>query len=280
MRYDLATLAKRTKQRRRKSVTLRDIPPPATLATDLYSQAYAPVIAVWAAAIPRIMAEYERTLANMTTDTAADIMGAIEATGPELTRMFIILRPLLDRLTLRTESWQRGKWRGAVLSATGVDVGTLIGPSDVRATLGASIERNVALIRDISDQARGRISDAVFRGLNERRPAVDVAKDLREAADMGRARARRVASDQLTKLTSALADERRREAGIDTWEWKHSGKRHPRADHVARDGKVYADTAVGAGGEIDGQSVNAPPEDRPGQLPFCGCRSRAVIDLS
>lgn len=82
---------------------------------------------------------------------------------------------------------------------------------------------------------------------------------------MGRARSVRIASDQLSKITSSLAEERRREAGIDTWRWRHSGKRHPRADHVARNGKEYTDETA--------------PKDRPGQLPYCGCRGQAVITL-
>lgn len=280
MRYDLAALARRAKPARRKrAVTIRDIAPPATFATDLYRSVYLPVVTAWADALPEIEAEYARTLAQMTQDSPANVEARIAGAERGLDRLFILIRPLAERFMLRVESWYRGKWRGAVLSATAVDVGTLIGPADVRMTLEAAVERNVALVRDVSAQARQRIADAVFRGLTERRPAADVAKELREAVGMARSRSQRIASDQLVKITSALADERRREAGIDKWMWLHSGKRHPREDHVARNGKVYADTSAGAGGEVDGKAVLAPPAERPGQLPYCGCRSRAVLEF-
>ena len=280
MRYDLAALARRAKpSRRTRAVTIRDIAPPATFATDLYRSVYLPVVNEWAAALPDIEAEYARTLAQMTQDSPADVEARIAATERRLDRLFILIRPLAERFMLRIESWYRGKWRGAVLSATAVDVATLIGPADARMTLEAAIERNVALVRDVSAQARQRIADAVFRGLTERRPAADVAKEMREAVSMARSRSQRIASDQLVKVTSALADERRREAGIGKWAWLHSGKRHPREDHVARNGKVYADTLSGAGGEVDGKPVLAPPAERPGQLPYCGCRARAVLEF-
>lgn len=263
MRYRLADLARRARNPRRKSITLRDIAPPSTLATNLYLATYARVVRHWTDALPRIMAQYERTLATMTTDAPADVQAEINATENGFLRLLLEIAPELADWVTTTERWFRGKWRGAVLSATGVDLTTLIGPEDVRDTLETVIARNTALIRDVSAQAQSRISDSVFRGLTQRTPAADVAKELREAVAMSKRRSVNIASDQLSKLTSALADERRREAGIEEWEWVHSRKLHPRAAHVARNGKVYSDT-------------NRPPT-MPGEEPFCGCRQRAVL---
>jgi SPP1 gp7 family putative phage head morphogenesis protein len=109
------------------------------------------------------------------------------------------------------------------------------------------------------------MSAIIYDGLRNNKPAREVAKELRAAVELGKARSIRIASDQLAKVTSALADERRREAGIDSWIWLHSGKRHPRIEHVARNGKEYND--------------KKPPPEMPGQLPFCGCRSQAVVNF-
>lgn len=263
MRYDLSALARRARNPRRKSVTLRDIVSPATLATNLYLATYARVVRHWSEAVPRIMAQYERTLSAMTTDAPADVQAEITATENGFLRLLLEIAPELTEWVLRTERWYRGKWRGAVLSATGVDLTMLIGPDDVRDTLDVVIARNTALIKDVSAQAQQRISDAVFRGLTQRTPAEDVAKEVREVVAMSKRRSVNIASDQLSKLTSALADERRREAGIEQWEWVHSRKRHPRESHVARNGRVYSDK-------------DRPPT-MPGEEPFCGCRQRAVL---
>lgn len=297
MKYDLAALTRRTRNPRRSAIVIRDIVPPATFATDLYRAFYLPVVQVWERAAPAIVAEYERTLANLTidaygrgetgsvtmdssgvwirlTDSPDDLQARLDAAGSELERLFIMLDAALRDWGVRVERWQSEKWRGAVLSATGVDIGTLIGSEDMRETVGTYLRWNAALVRDISAQARQRISNAVFAGLQNRTPVRDVAKQIREATGMARGRSQRVAADQLSKITSALADERRREAGIDVWKWRHSGKLHPRETHLARNGKLYADTPVGAEGE-----VREPPEDRPGQLPYCGCRAQAVLVL-
>lgn len=279
MRYDLATLARRARNPRRKAIVLRDIAPPATLATDLYLSAYAPIVALWARQSARIMAEYERSLAALTTDSPVDLERLLAEGGDEFSRLFVLLTASLRDWSVRVERYQRGKWRGAVLSASGVDIETLIGPEDARETLAEYVGWNTSLIRDVSDQARRRISNAVFAGLTQRKPAREVAAQVREAVAMTRRRSIGIASDQLSKLTSALADERRREAGLDVWEWRHSMKRHPRADHQARNGRLYSESKVRTGTIVEGKTVEAEPpaDDKPGRPPYCGCRALSVL---
>lgn len=262
MRYDLAAMTRRAKNPRRPAITIRDIRTPTTFAGELYRNAYKPVIDIWADAVPDILAEYARTIA-MTQDAPSDIEAAIERAERKFNLLAITITPSIERWALRVESWWRGKWRGAVLSATAVDVGAMIGPADVRQTLEAAINWNVALVKDVSAEARRRMTSIVYDGLRGNKPAREVAKELRGAVDLGRARSVRIASDQLAKITSSLADERRREAGIDTWIWLWSGKKNGRAEHIARNGKEYTDAKL--------------PEDMPGQLPYCGCRSQAVL---
>lgn len=277
MRYDLRALTRRANPGiRRHSIVIRDIAPPATLASDLYAGTYKPVVELWASRTDAIIAEYERTLSSLTTDSPADLQARLDAATSDLERLFILIDASLRDWAVRTEKWQREKWRGAVLAATGVDIQTLIGPEDVRATLEQYLEWNASLVRDVSAQARQRISNAVFTGLTQRKPVREVAVEIRDAVGMARDRSMRIAADQLSKITSSLADERRREAGISVWKWRWSHKKHGRQLHIARDGKLYADTAAGAD---EAKDINSPPEDRPGQLPFCGCRPQAVLAL-
>lgn len=283
MRYPLATLARRQRNIRRSRVVLREVAAPATLATDLYQRCYRPIVALWDRQAQMIIAAYDESLrqqindadigneagvspnepARLTLDSPSDIQRELDEGASAFERLFMRLEPELREWLIRVERWQRGRWRGAVLSATGVDIQTLIGPEDMRDTIEAYLRWNTALIRDVSDQARKRIADRVFAGLTQRKPARDVAREIREAVGMARDRSQRIAADQLSKISNSLADERRREAGIDTWVWLHSRKRHPRADHQARDGREYTDATA--------------PDDRPGQLPYCGCRSRAIV---
>lgn len=273
MKFDLAAMTRRLRNPRRKSIPLREIAPPATLATSLYRACYRPIIDTATAAAEYIVAEYARTLADLTTDSPADLTGQIDGLKSALDRLLLILTPRLRDWALRTEQWHRAKWRGAVLSATGVDLQTLIGPEDVAQPVDALVQWNVALVKDVSDQARQRIASAVFSGLNQRRPAVDVAKDIREAVATSRRRSINIASDQMTKLSSALDGERMRQAGIEQFKWRHSGKLHPRKWHRERDGQEYD---LQTREPDDGGDV-IPADDMPGVPPFCGCRKQAVV---
>lgn len=266
MKYDLAAIVKAQGKVRRKAIELRPIK--ATQAqADQLARITARVPAAWQAAEPRIVAAYARALGElgMLSDSPADVEREIASIADEIYRLFFELTPLMQDWSLRQERYARGRWQANVLSAAGVDLTTVLGPADTRDPLAIWLERNVALIRNVSDDTRARISDIVFRGLNGRAPARDIAKEISEATGMGRRRALRIASDQTAKLTATLADERRRQAGLDTWKWRHSGKMHPRIEHVRRDGKIYSDAK--------------PPPDMPGQLPYCGCVQQPVLDL-
>lgn len=265
MRYDLAQLARRTKKVRRTSIALKPITAPATLATDLYTVAYAPVVKAWESALPDLMAVYSRAIASMTQDSPEEVGSTLNGIEAELTRLFFSIRLRIEQWALKVEKWQRVKWAANVKAATGVELGTIVGAGDMRAPVSTAIERNVSLVKSVSEQSRARIGDAVFRGLQQRRTAAEVAKEIRGAVDMSRRRARNIASDQLVKLSSQLNSERMREAGIDYYEWISSHKVHFRPEHAARDGKRYE---IGHFGD-----------DEPGMAIYCGCTARAVLSL-
>lgn len=276
MNFELATMARGQRSIRRKAVVLREVNAPMATAADLYVAAYRPVINLWADAAPGIVAEYERSLAEFTGDSAADLEGVVghvdQAAGVLVTQLAHPVRRWLERV----EQIVRHRWRGAVLSATGVDIENLMAPDDVREVLEAVLQRNVTLIRDVSAQARSRVSDAVFRGLTQRRPSRDVARDIREVVTMGRNRSLRIASHQLSALSSALVESRQLQAGIKQVVWASSHKANPRPAHAARHGKrFYLHTKKA----VDG-SETVDPSDWVGVPPYCGCRSRSYIEFT
>ena len=259
----------RARKTRRRDITLRPINPSVGAATDL-AAIIAPAWRIWTEGIDAIMAGYDPTPLPtgdaVTLDSATQIHSTIDATAADfMTRLLTIITPSLRRWAVNVERIHRGKWVSAVSAGTGVDLSTILTSLDVAETVETFVARNVALARNISDQAQARISDAVFRGHQNRTPVRDVAKEVREATGMARDRAVRIASDQNAKLSAALDDQRRAEAGIDQYRWRHSGKLHPRAEHKARDGKVFKN--------------GDPAGDAPGQKPYCGCRAQAYIPL-
>lgn len=279
MRFSLSEMTRRAKNPRRAIILLRPINPPSTLATNLYRSVYMPVVQTWDAALPTILAEYERSLGEMTTDSPVDVEALIGQAEAEAQSVILRVSIALERWAATVERWQRRRWTANVLSATNVSLETMVGASDVRMTLEALIARNTGLVRSVSDETRRRIADATFRGLQRRTSSREIAQEIREAVGIERRRAQRIAADQLVKASSALNEERRRQAGVMAWSWVHSDKRNPRPEHEARDGKLYSDDPADAGREYQGRAVRKPPEDRPGELPYCGCTSRAVLIL-
>jgi SPP1 gp7 family putative phage head morphogenesis protein len=264
LRLDLTATAKTRRRFRRSRITLKAIAPTNAQAQDL-AAIMVRVTNHWSAALDRILAQYDPPAAPGTRDSLFGLGDVLDALREEGDRLVISITPSLREWALRLERWHRARWSANVMTATGVHLDTILTAGDVAEPIEAFLQRNVALVRSVSDETRDRISDTVFRNFQKRTPIAEVARELRESVDMGRRRAIRIAADQSTKLSSALDTERMVQAGIEKWEWVHSGKLHAREEHLERNGKVY--------------SFDDPPEDMPGELPFCGCRKLGVIDL-
>lgn len=259
-------LAARVLRPSRRLITLANIAPTKAQADDL-ARIYLHVVAAWNSHIPRIVQEYEDTLSEMQTDSAATTGGAIDSVAAEINRLVIMLTPDLRRWAMNVERVHRGKWVRSILSAIDIDLDTILTAGDVEDTLDASLNWNVSLIRDVSDELRRRIANSVFAGFQRRAPAREIAKEIREATGMARARSIRIAADQTAKLGARLNQARQEQAGLTSFKWRHSGKAHPRSWHKERDGQVYPWRGPGS----------IPSEDQAGVPPFCGCTAQAVV---
>lgn len=279
--FDLPRLA-RAQGIRKSSVTIRPIEPTQAHAQEL-ARLYMPIVRAWQANIEAIMAGYTvPTLDALTTDSPSDQQAAIDRAEAEVSRLILGFGAGVERWAVSIERWHRSKWIGGVKAATRVDLSTVLTAQPVQESLEAFIARNVALVTDISGQAKGRISDAVFRAYQNRTPTRELARELREAVGMARKRAVRVAADQGSKLSAALDQERMAESGIELWRWRHSGKRFPREDHKARNGRIYrlgSNKRANPDGSImkGGETIEAG--DGPSEPPWCGCRRAAYLAI-
>lgn len=262
MRFKLASRINRPSRR---PIALRPIQPTSAQAESL-ATLYRHVLEPWVGARDRIVAAYERTLTEMQLDSADDIRGAIDEVADLIERIVLSLTPDLRDWALRVERVHRGKWIRSILSAADVDLTTVLTVGDVQETLSQVIEWNVSLVRDVSDETRRRISNAVFSGLQARKPAREVAKDIREAIGMSRRRSLLIARDQTVKLGERLNRARQEQAGLTHFKWRHSGKADPRSWHKARNGNVYP-----------WEEPGIPKDDMPGVPPYCGCTAQGVI---
>lgn len=280
MRYDLAAMSARAGNRKAVT-TFRPIVTTKAQANDL-AAIHRRILAPWLTSRERITEAYVRELARvLTTDSMDDLTRLFGDIADEVERLVLTLTPDLRNWALRMERVHRGKWGQTVLAGANVDISYLIGPQDTAETIDAVVARNVALVRDVSEQARGKISDSVFRGLQARKPARQVGKEIADATGFARKRADRIAADQATKLNAVLDAQRQREAGLEIFKYRHSGKLHPRSWHRARDGKFYErdngrQVEFGGGKQAYGpDTIDA--DDAPGIPPFCACTTQAVL---
>lgn len=272
MRIDLASQAKAAGTRR-KVVEMGAIEPTKAQTEDL-ARLYIPVVRVWAiGARDRIMPAYRRSLAqqsasdSLTRDRAGTVEVEISVVDAEATQAIFTFRGLFQAWADALQLWHMRKIISGLKYSTNVDLSTQLHATDVAETIEDVLARNTALIRNVSDQARGRIADIVFRGLQNRTPAREVAKQINAAVQMGRERSLRIAIDQTQKLSSALDKERQLQLGMDSFIWRHSGKVHYRPEHKERDGKTFA------------WESEVARTDPPGFAPFCGCKAKGVLRL-
>jgi SPP1 gp7 family putative phage head morphogenesis protein len=250
---------------RKRDLTLRPINTTKAQARAL-ARLYAPVMQVWAeGAKARIIPAYARSLASFTGDSPADIEAEIEATDEGAVRATFDFRAMFQEWAESLMAWHVNQLASQLTYSTNVDVTTPLGGA--RGTVADALARNTSLIRNVSDEARGRISDIVFRGLQNRTPVRDVAAEINKAVGLGRARSLRIASDQTVKLSASLDELRQRQLGFDSFIWRHSGKVHFRPEHKDRDGQAFSwDSEVAK-------------NDPPGYAPFCGCKAIAHMSM-
>jgi SPP1 gp7 family putative phage head morphogenesis protein len=272
MRYDLAGMAKR-KGETRKTVVLRPIFPTKALSDDL-ARVYIKVLRLWRdEASNRLLPAYTRELKRLTADAlpvkddAQDIEAQILAAEARAAAIVAVLAIEIEAWERRLTDWHEGQFAAHVMSATGIDVSALLSTDEIRDTLRAVLAENIGLIRSVSDHARERIEGIIWRAYLARTPRRKVARQITHAVELGRDRALRIAVDQTTKLAGKLDELRQTEAGIESFEWRHSGKVHYRPEHKARDGLIYK------------WSSPIARSDPPGFAPFCGCKALPVLEL-
>lgn len=246
---------------RRHNVTL-----PAITTTRAQSDALArrmvAVVDVWAQ-MPW-QAEYSRTL---TTDSIPDIEAIIASTDQRAVTATLDFGSWFRGWAAQLSEWHLGKIVSSVLSQLSIDLRPFASAINDPAVIDAALARNVALVRNVSDETRGKIADAIFRGQQAGTPVRDVAREVSEVLGKSKDRAKRIATDQTAKLGATLDQQRQEAMGFIEFKWRHSMKAHPREYHVARDGKIYP----WRGNDLDG--------DLPGVAPFCGCKAQAYLDL-
>ena len=138
------------------------------------------------------------------------------------------------------------------------------------------VQRNVALIRNTTEQTLTNIENIVFDGMTRGQGWKDVYENLLTQKHITKDRVKRIARDQTSKATEALNEIMQRDAGIDYFEWSavvDSRTSRGEGGHLQLNGKIYKY------GEEDRYPVIDTYGHRglPAQRPNCRCRAKGVI---
>lgn len=236
---------------------------------------YLQVVAAWVnGATVRLLPEYRATVQDSIPEyesKEAALAHEVEVLVANLT----VTGGALDVWASGVERWHRNRVISGALSAARVDLSTMLSPFDVRQTVQEAIAWNTSLIRNVADDMRQRIANVFFAGFRAGTPPRTIGREIAEVAGIGRRRANNIAADQTTKLSAALDRARQAEMGLEEWVWRSSHKINYREEHLARDGKHYANSAA----EAQRIGVRPPPSDLPGELINCGCTRQAWLRL-
>ena len=180
-------------------------------------------------------------------------------------------RPLLAKLeeiAQATGAHSREQWRKQVKAALGVD---LPAAEPSFAKLYESFRKeNTALIKSIATEKVDRVRE-ILRDAGSGTRVEQIAKQIRESAEVTRSRARLIARDQVLKLNSEVTQERHKAAGVESYVWRTSRDERVREAHRALDGKTF---------RYDDPPVVDPRRgDRahPGQHYRCRCIGEPII---
>ena len=231
----------------------------------------------------------------------AQELGVLPTLGPVTVAMDASLAELAQKLLERVQSKFTVMFDNAATSISDMMVKETLATSDRTVSLSlreasqsvtlrmtprvaqmvdAGAAESTALIRSVPSKYLSQVQGDVMRsittgnGLQDLVPALEKqnVKTLNWAAN--------VAKDQTRKVYNNINKARMQDAGVNKFEWIHSGgSNKPRKFHLD-----HAPAGLN-GGIFD---FNNPPiidentgeRGIPGQLPFCGCTMRPIIDLS
>lgn len=272
MSFDLARLARRAGVRKSRPI-------PNIVATqahkDQLRRAYMQVVLYWDRfARERLIP----TVPSVVTDSFSDFereMAAAEEGAKVLVASITASGGAISQWATAVEVWHKNRVIAGVLSAARVDVSTLLSPFEPRQSIREALAWNTSLISNVSEEMRERMSNIFFAGFRMGELPAELGRKIAHATGISRRRAKNIAADQTVKLSAALDRARQVEMGLVEFVWRSSHKVHYRPEHLARDGKHYAQDPAMA----EELGLPKPPQDRAGDLPYCGCTEQAWLRL-
>lgn len=117
-------------------------------------------------------------------------------------------------------------------------------PESMISTLQAATARNVGLIKSIQSKFHEQIAQEVLNNIGDQQAVYENAKKLVSRVyfhgETTEERARLIARDQVSKMSSEMSAARAKSAGITKFKWRHSGgSADPRKLHLEYNNQIF-----------------------------------------
>lgn len=171
---------------------------------------------------------------------------------------------------LKLEGMRHTKaWMAAARRAFSIDLSSVVREEDLEGYLEQAALRNATLIRGMSDDLLKRVAQETTTALINGESVAQLQQRLKHQLEVSDSRARLIARDQTSKLTSDLNRIRHEQAGIEKYTWRTSQDERVRPRHAKLEGNVYRY------GEPTGAEEGLPP----GQPIQCRCVAQAIVEF-
>lgn len=212
----------------------------------------------------------------------------VNAAAGLLRRLRRTWQGLFDEMTEDATKWMIERVTGSAGTAVkrsleeigeGVSLNLNMQSAAVKEVIRAGSYEAANLIKRVPGRYLDDIGDEVMRSISAGRGLADLQPALDSYGVKVRNWTRNVALDQTRKVYNSVTREGFKSAGIRRWEWVHSGgSNDPREYHLM-------DAPAGLNGGIfsfdDPPIIDKRTGERgfPGQLPYCRCTLRPVVDF-
>ncbi|MDM4091604.1 phage head morphogenesis protein [Klebsiella oxytoca] len=212
----------------------------------------------------------------------------VNAAAGLLRRLRRTWQGLFDEMTDGATKWMIERVTGSAGTAVkrsleeigeGVSLNLNMQSAAVKEVIRAGSYEAANLIKRVPGRYLDDIGDEVMRSISAGQGLADLQPALDSYGVKVRNWTRNVALDQTRKVYNSVTREGFKSAGIRRWEWVHSGgSNDPREYHLM-------DAPAGLNGGIfsfdDPPIIDKRTGERgfPGQLPYCRCTLRPVVDF-
>ena len=147
---------------------------------------------------------------------------------------------------------------------------------DYDETLKAMVARNVALIKNVSDQTISNVENIVYDAMTTGQGWKEIKDSLSHQQEISDRRIKTIARDQTAKTNAALNYLEQQSAGVEYFRWKTAGDERVstgKGGHKQLDGKIYRWGDEKNYPEIDSYGNRGLPSQRVN----CRCVAQAVF---